>query len=354
MANLRFGIIGFGFMGHEHMTLLSDFDGIDVIAICDIEADQMNDAPEGVAKYTDAADLLARDDIDVVIISANNNQHLKLVKMAAAAKKNIICEKPVALSIPDLEEMEKAVAENGIKFTVHQQRRFDPDYRTMKNVFDSDELGDIYTVQTGLYGYNGNMHDWHIYPEQGGGMMYDWGVHLIDQMLYMIPGKITSVFADVRNVINEQVDDYFKVLLMFENGITAEVELGTYFLRDEERWFERHWFMGGNKGSAYVDGFHPEGKIVHTAGLLQNAGHGRTMTAAGPTRSFGPPREGLILSKDIEIAQTTHRMYFENYVKAYRGEEDFLVKIPEVKRVLKVMDAARLSAKTRKSVDFEA
>ena len=76
MANLRFGIIGFGFMGHEHMTLLSDFDGIDVIAICDIEADQMNDAPEGVAKYTDAADLLARDDIDVVIISANNNQHL--------------------------------------------------------------------------------------------------------------------------------------------------------------------------------------------------------------------------------------------------------------------------------------
>ena len=75
--NLRFGIIGYGFMGHEHMTLLSDFDGIDVIAICDREADQMNDAPEGVAKYTDAADLLARDDIDVVIISANNNQHLK-------------------------------------------------------------------------------------------------------------------------------------------------------------------------------------------------------------------------------------------------------------------------------------
>lgn len=158
----------------------------------------------------------------------------------------------------------------------------------------------------------------------------------------------------VRNVINEQVDDYFKVLLMFENGITAEVELGTYFLKDEDKWFERHWFMGGNKGSAYVDGFHPEGKIVHTAHLLQNAGHGRTMTAAGPTRSFGPPSEGLILSKDIEIVQTTHRMYFENYVKAYRGEEDFLVKIPEVKRVLKVMDAARLSAKTRKSVDFEA
>lgn len=351
--SIKFGIIGYGFMGHEHMTMLQDFDGIDVVAICDIEPDQMDDAPEGVAKYDNAADLIARDDIDVVLISANNNQHLKLVKMAAEAKKDILCEKPIALSIPDLEEMERVVAENGVKFTVHQQRRFDPDYRTMKAVFDSGELGDVFTVQSGLYGYNGNMHDWHIYPEQGGGMMYDWGVHLIDQMLWMIPGKITSVFADVRNVINEQVDDYFKVLLMFENGITAEVELGTYFLKDEERWFERHWFIGGNKGSAYVDGFDPKGKIVHTASLLKNAGTGRTMTAAGPTRSFGPPREGLILSQDIPKAETTHRMYFENYVKAYNGEEEFLVKIPEVKRVLKVMDAARLSAKTKKSVDFE-
>lgn len=352
--SIKLGIIGYGFMGHEHMTMLSGFDGIDVVAICDIEADQMNDAPEGVAKYTHAAELTAREDIDVVLISANNDQHLKLVKMAANAGKDIICEKPVALSVRDLEEMERVVAENGVKFTVHQQRRFDPDYRTIKEVFDKGELGDIYTVQTGLYGYNGNMHDWHIYPEQGGGMMYDWGVHLIDQMLYMIPGRITSVFADVRNVINDQVDDYFKVLLMFENGITAEVELGTYFLKDEEKWFERHWFIGGNKGSAYVDGFEPHGKVVHTAALLQNAGHGRTMTAAGPTRSFGPPRDGLILSRDIEVAQTTHRMYFENYLKAYNGEEEFLVQIPEVKRVLKVMEAARISAKTRKSVDFEA
>ncbi len=350
---IRFGIIGYGFMGHEHMTMLSDFDGIDVVAICDIDPSQMDDAPEGVAKYDDPADLIARDDIDVVLIAANNNQHLKLVKMAAEAKKDIICEKPLAMTIPDLEEMEKVVEENGVRLTIHQQRRFDPDFRTMKMVFDSGELGDIYTVQSGLYGYNGNMHDWHIYPEQGGGMLYDWGVHLIDQMLWMIPGKITTVFADVRNVINEQVDDYFKILMVFENGIVAEVELGTYFLKDEERWYERHWFIGGNKGSAYSDGFDPVGKIVHTASLLQNVGSGRTMTAAGPTRSFGPPREGLILSKDLTTADTTHRMYFENYVKAYNGEEDFLVTIPEVKRVLKVMDAARLSAKTKKSVDFE-
>ena len=351
--SIKFGIVGYGFMGHEHYTMLSQFDGIDVIAVCDIEPNQLKDVPEGVRTCTDYMDIVNDPEIDVVLVVVNNNQHLKVVKAAAEAKKDIICEKPLALNAAELEEMERVVAENGVKFTVHQQRRFDPDYRTIKEVFDSGELGDIYTIQTGLYGYNGNMHDWHIYPEQGGGMLYDWGVHLIDQMLWMIPGKITSVFADVRNVINEQVDDYFKILLMFENGIVGEIELGTYFLRDENKWFERHWFIGGNKGSAYVDGFDPVGKKVTTAYLLQNTGKGRTMTAAGPTRSFGPPREGLIISEDLKPAETNHRMYFENYVKAYNGEEDFLVKIPEVKRVLAVMDAARESARTKRTVNFE-
>ena len=95
-------------------------------------------------------------------------------------------------------------------------------------------------------------------------MLYDWGVHLLDQILWMMPGaKITSVYADIRNVINEEVDDYFKILLRFDNNVTAEVELGTYVLTDKEqdKWFERHWIMSGNKGTAYVDGFDPEGKL---------------------------------------------------------------------------------------------
>lgn len=118
--SIRFGIIGYGFMGHEHMNMLHDFDGIEVKAICDIEPEQMDDAPADVDRYTDAAELIARDDIDVVLIVVNNHEHLKLVKMAAEAKKDIICEKPVALSVAELEEMERVVAENGVKFTVHQ------------------------------------------------------------------------------------------------------------------------------------------------------------------------------------------------------------------------------------------
>ncbi len=356
MADIGIAIIGHGFMGHEHETMLCDFPGIRLVGISDRDPEQLEDVKEGIKRYTSNEALFADPEVDVVLIAANNNQHHDLVLQAAAAKKDIICEKPVAMSLPELDDMEKAVKEAGVKFTVHQQRRYDPDYTTAKAVYDSKTLGEIYSVKTMLYGFNGNMHDWHVIPEEGGGMLYDWGVHLLDQFCYMFPGaKIKSVFADIRNIINEKVDDYFEVMLRFDNGVTATLELGTYMLSDKayEKWFERHWFLAGNKGTAYIDGFAPEGNICRTTQLLTNVSGQRTMTAAGPTRSFGPAPEGRIVTEALPEVHTKHRNYFENYIRAYHGEEEFLVKIDETRRVLKLMDAIRESGRTGKSVDFE-
>ena len=353
MEEIRIGLIGHGFMGHEHETMLTQMEDIQVVGITDRDLTQLEDVKEGIIRYQSVEELLANPEIQVVLIVANNNQHLDLVAKAARAGKDIICEKPAAMSVAELDEMVRIVNECGVKFTIHHQRRFDPDFRTVKEIYDKGTLGDVYTIKNQLYGFNGNMHDWHVYISEGGGMLFDWGVHLIDQVLWMIDSKITSVYATVKNVINFEVDDFFNIQLRFENGVQAEIELGTYYLKDQANWFERHWFIGGNQGSAYVDGFHPTGRIVRTTGLLQNAGGSRTMTAAGPTRSFGKPREGLIVTEGLPEVTTNHRNYFENYVRAYRGEEEFLVKIPEVRRVLALMEAIRESAKTGQAVQFE-
>ena len=356
MEDIRIAVIGHGFMGHEHETMLSQMEGFRLVGFSDRDPKQLDVVREGLKRYESNEALLVDPEVDVVLIAANNNQHHDLVIQAAEAGKDIICEKPVAMSPQELDDMVRVTNECGVKFTVHHQRRLDQDFRIMKEIFDQKALGDVYMMKNSLYGFNGNMHDWHVYISEGGGMLYDWGVHLIDQILFMMPeAKITSIYADVRNVINFEVDDYFKILLRFDNHVMAEVELGTYLLADkpQDKWFERHWIMSGNKGTAYVDGFEPEGKIVRTTELLTNVRGSRTMTAAGPTRSFGPPAPGKIITEDVPKVNTCHRDYFENYKKAYYGEEDFLVKIPETRRVLAVMDAVRKSAETGKSVDFE-
>lgn len=355
---LKYAVIGYGFIGRRHVETLKSFEESDCVAVCDTNPKRLEEAkklhPE-IEVYGSADELFAKADIDGVIIAANNNQHLDLVRKAARARKQIICEKPAAMTVAEFDDMETEVKKAGVTFTVHQQRRFDKDFQCVKACYDKKMVGDIYTIKSSLYGYNGNMHDWHVYKEEGGGMLYDWGVHLIDQILYMVDSRLVSVYADVRNVINKEVDDYFKILLRFENRVTAEIELGTYFLSDRKDWFERHWYVGGNKGSMYAEKFDPQGKIVRTTRLLENVAEDqdKSLKSYGPTRSFGVPEPGLIVTEDIPHVDCEQRDYFVNYFKAMQGKEEFLVKIPQVRRVLAVMEACRKSAETMRSVDFE-
>jgi predicted dehydrogenase len=348
MAKIKLAIVGFGFMGHCDAEMMTNFDDIELVAVADTNPDQLKDAPEGVETYPIIDEMLEKADFNVLMVSTPNPSHPEMVIKGAKAGKNIICEKPAAMSIEAFDERVAACKEAGVLFTVHQQRRWDTDYRIMKEVFDQGLCGDTYVIKSQLYGFNGNMHDWHVYPEMGGGMLYDWGVHLIDQILYMVPSKITSVYADLRNVINEKVDDYFNILIKFENGVTANIELGTYYLTPK-----RAWFIGGNTGSAIIDGFGGEGKIVRTSELLENVPDKITMTAAGPTRSFGPPPPGRLTEEPLPAVNVSHKNYWEHFIKAFNGEEEVIVKPEQVRRVLCLMDAVRESAKTGKAIAFE-
>ena len=180
METVKLGIVGFGFMGHCDADMMSTFDDseIKLVAVADTNPEQLKDAPEGVETYNSIEEMLEKADINTVMVSTPNPSHPEMVKKAAAAKKNVICEKPAAMSVALFDEMVAACKDNGVLFTVHQQRRWDKDYRIMKEVYDKNMVGDMYVIKSQLYGFNGNMHDWHVYPEMGGGMLYDWGVHL--------------------------------------------------------------------------------------------------------------------------------------------------------------------------------
>lgn len=354
----RFAVIGYGFIGRRHVKNLKSFAKTDCIAVCDREPLRLLEAKEAfpdIDIYNDADELFEQADIDSVIISTNNNQHASLVEKAAAAGKHVIVEKPAALTVAEFDDMVAECEKAGVSFTVHQQRRWDKDFDTVKKCCDKKIVGDVYTIQSSLYGYNGNMHDWHTKKSEGGGMLYDWGVHLIDQILYMMrDSKLKSVYADIRNVINKEVDDYFHIMLCFDNRVTAVIELGTYFLSDKKDWFERHWFVGGNKGSMYVDKFDPEGAVVRTAHLMENVPHDQDKSIAsyGPTRSFGVPAPGLIETEELPHTEVDQLDFYKNYIDARDGKCDFCVKPAEVRQVLAVMEACRESARTMKSISF--
>lgn len=122
---LKFGIIGFGFMGQTHAQTIEKLDYAQLLAVCDTNEAQFEFAPKGVKTCTLAEELLANPAIDTVIIAVPNQLHLEMVVKTARAHKDIICEKPLAMNSAEVEEMMMVTKKEKVRFTVHHQRRWD-------------------------------------------------------------------------------------------------------------------------------------------------------------------------------------------------------------------------------------
>ena len=115
-----------------------------------------------------------------------------------AAGKNVISEKPVALSQEELEEMIAASKKYGKLFTVHQNRRWDPDFKCVQKILADNELGKVFRIESRVQGSRGIPGDWRNQKAHGGGMVLDWGIHLLDQALRIGEGrKLISVYAEL-------------------------------------------------------------------------------------------------------------------------------------------------------------
>ncbi len=346
---IMLGIIGFGGMGKWHAANAPRA-GVQVVAVCDILPERLDEAERlGYKTYATAEELLADEDVNTVILTVPNHLHHPICLKAAKAGKNVIAEKPAALSVAEFDEMEAACKEAEVLFTTHQNRRWDKDMLIAKKAIDDNLIGNVFTIESKLHSGNGYMHEWHLYKRFGGGMMYDWGVHLIDQILFMLPeAKIKTVFADIKNVLHEEVDDYFKIILKLDNGITAHIELSTYILKYQPRWI-----VGGDKGTVVIKDFGCEGSIYHTGQFMDRLPSKIVETVAGPTRQFAPVPPGGIIEKPLPVVESDWTDFYRNVCGVLNKTEEPKVKNPEVRRVLSVMEAAVSSSETGTAVAFE-
>lgn len=346
---LNLGIIGFGGMGKWHAKNVHRA-GVQAVAACDIVPEKVQEAADlGLAAYDSAEKLLADPRVNIVVLTVPNHLHAEMCKLAAAAGKHVITEKPAAMYVSQFDEMVEACRKAGVFFTTHQNRRWDRDMLITKKAYDEGLLGNVFTIESKLHSGNGYMHEWHLYKEFGGGMIYDWGVHLIDQILFMLPGqKITSLYADVRNVLHEEVDDYFKIIMKMSGGVTVHLELSTYILQYQPRWL-----MGGSKGTLVIKDFGCEGAIYRTGQMLEKLPSQIVETVAGPTRQFAPLPPGGIISEPLPVVETDWVDFYKNVKGVLEGREEPLIKSEQVRRVLSVMEAVRRSADTGEAILLE-
>lgn len=345
----RLAMVGFGGMAGWHYRKLQTIEEIEVAGIWDIKEERRAYAREqGIFVYGSMDELLADNTVELVLVAAPNDVHRPAAIAAMEAGKNVISEKPVTLSSADLQEMIDASKRTGKFLTVHQNRRWDEDFLTVKKILEEGKLGELFRLESRVHGSRGIPGDWRQEKEHGGGMILDWGVHLLDQMLLMFPDvKIKTVYASVTNVTNQLVDDGFTTELAFENGVRALVEVGTSNFISLPRWY-----VLGADGTAVIEDWSLNGKIVRATGVDEGDVQ-PVITAAGLTKTMAPRREDSIFTEDLPVVKSDVRDFYRNVAAVLEGREESLIKLDEVMRVMKLMEAIFQSAETGETVHFE-
>lgn len=359
MRTYNLAIVGLGGMGNWHRELISgdgswndvkldSIPNLNLAGSFDIREERQQFARDhGVHAYPSFEAVLEDPKVDIVLCATPNDVHVDIVKRALRAGKNVVCEKPVCLSSKELAEMMAVAEETGKLFVVHQNRRWDEDFLTIKKIYDEGLLGEVFRMESRVHGSRGIPGDWRQEPEHGGGMVLDWGVHILDQALMMIPGKVKRVYASFTHVTNEIVDDGFTVELTFENGLVYMLEVGTSNFINLPRWY-----VLGRDGTAVIHDWALNGEIVRITDWSKNDAV-PIRTAAGLTKTMAPRTEDTIKSEPLPIVHADIRDFYQNVMETISGEAEIIVKLPQVMRCMKLMEAIFKSAETHQVIEFE-
>ena len=225
MDKIKFAVVGCGSIGKRHIAVIDAEERAQLVAICDTDekrVKELSDTYNGVPYYTDYAKMLQEVNMDVVNIATPHAEHAPMAIAAANAKKNILVEKPMALSTKDGEQMIAAAKANNVKLYVVKQNRFNIPIKLTKEALSSNKLGRIFMVKCDVLWnrYDGyyNESPWRGNIKTEGGAVYTQASHFIDLLVWWFGDVVSSQgFIDTKNHSIE-IEDCGMAVLNFSSG----------------------------------------------------------------------------------------------------------------------------------------
>ncbi len=228
---VRLGLLGGGFMGSMHAAVYSQLPDVRIAGVADVRAEKAKSLAEKykTAPYYGPDELLRREDVAIIDICLPTFMHKEFVIKAADCGKDVICEKPIALSVKDAEEMITACQRNRVRFMVAQVLRFWPEYKFLKDAYDRKQYGNLVSIAcTRLsppptWGWQ----NWLLEGERSGGALTDLHIHDTDFLLYLTgqkPVRLCS-YGTKEGGVYSHINTAFE----FPDGLKATAEGGWNF-----------------------------------------------------------------------------------------------------------------------------
>ncbi|WP_207696202.1 hypothetical protein DOK67_0002067 [Enterococcus sp. DIV0212c] len=343
MTAINFAVIGYGGMGsyHVHNIMPNENERIHVVGTYDISGERQKISSQHNHKiYTSLEEVLTDETIEAVLIATPNDSHKDLAIKALNAGKHVVCEKPVTMNVEELDEILKVAKETGKTFMVHQNRRWDPDFLITRELYKNQQIGELFQIETRVQGANGIPGDWRHELKHGGGMLLDWGVHLLDQLLFLVDSRIEKVSADLSYILGDEVDDGFITYIIFENGVRAIIEVGTTNYTKLPRWY-----LKGTKGTAIIQDWDSSGEMVIESGKKNIQAPKPIQAGVGLTKTMAPPSEEATETVLLPKASAEYDTFYKNFYKVIREQAEPVVKNEEVRKVMVLIEEIFKAAK---------
>jgi scyllo-inositol 2-dehydrogenase (NAD+) len=233
MAKIQLGVIGLGRMGQVYAShVASQIKGAALVAVADPQreiAERFAAQVSSASVYTDYHDLLARSDIQGVIVASPTHTHREVVIAAAETGKHIFCEKPTSLELKTTDEMINAVERAGVVFQVGFMRRFDEGYAEAKRKIDAGEIGQPVNIRSiGRDPHRTSLE--FANPAVSGGLILDMGIHDFDLLRWLMADEVERVYSEASSLVYPELLDVgdvdnAQIILKFQNGGLGNVEV---------------------------------------------------------------------------------------------------------------------------------
>ena len=242
------GLIGYGAIGRDHAAAIAAIPGLRLAGVCDLSAERREMAARdwSVRTHSRAEDMLEDSDVGLVVVGTPPSAHATSVLEALAAGKHVVCEKPFALRVEEVDRMIDAAAAQDLVLTVYQSRRWDPDFIAMRDAVRSGRVGEIFYMESFIGGHSHPCDFWHSHEPISGGTIYDWGSHYFDWMLQLFQDPVRVVSATAHKRVWHDVTnaDQVRVDLTFAGGRQA-----TFLQSDIAAALKPKWYLLGTQGA---------------------------------------------------------------------------------------------------------
>lgn len=344
---IKTGICSYGMSGKLfHAPFIEAHPGYELSAIVERNNTGSRERYPTSKLYRSVEELCADKELQLIVVNTPTHLHFEQAKLVLQAGKNMVVEKPFAVTVKEAEELTALASTNNLFISVYQNRRYDGDYHAVKNVIEKGLLGEIREVEIRYDRYRphygGKPHK--EGEMRGAGIIYDLSPHLVDQAIQLF-GFPEAVFADLIKMRDDVgVPDYFELLFYYDR---LRVRLKASCIARESTYA---YTLHGMKGS-----FLQQRSDMQENELLAGTKPSLESWCPAPSSPDGllhTEINGEIIRKETTSNPGNYMGYYDDVYKALTGQGPNPVPPADGIRNMRIIEAALESMKEGKVVSL--